>query len=306
MRYLSGSALTILDASAKHLNFSRVAEELGLTPAAVSHQVRELESRFGFQLFVRKSSGLALTEAGRIMCDQATRSLIDLRRAHQLASSVHTNSKTVRITSSARFAAQFLIRNINKFKYEFPGISVDMEISDKQKDLINDNFDVAFRFCQAPTESDVFVEKLFNTSVIAVCSNSFWNRHEATIRKPADLERFMLCHVACEVAGQRWPNWTDWFNTAGVSDAPHEKPIAFQDLTQVIQAVYEQEAIGLVEKELVENELKDGRLQRLFNFDITLPESIAYYLLIPNHRMENESVRIFYDWLKNEVLLNNR
>ncbi|MCG9760879.1 LysR family transcriptional regulator [Pseudoalteromonas sp. S4498] len=303
MKYLSGSLLQILDASLRLNSFSKVAEELGLTPAAVSYQVRLLESRLGFLLFTRQSGGLEVTKEGRLICQQASKSLTQMHSAIAQAKQLNQDNKTLRITASTRFATQLLLPNLARFKSSNPDIDIEIDISDKIRPLVQSDFDIAIRFCDGVLEGAVEIKKLMNTSLVAVCSEAFWQQHQALLESPKTFPQFLLCSVKCRVGSLEWPSWSNWFENFTDIEWNTAEHISFDEMTQVIQFIQDENAIGLVEPKLATREVSSGRLVQLDKRELAIPAPYAYYAIIPDGRKDRAPIQKCLQWLQG--LVNN-
>ncbi|TJV02432.1 MAG: LysR family transcriptional regulator, partial [Mesorhizobium sp.] len=114
-------ALRTLEAAARHLNFTRAADELGLTPAAVSHQIKEIEDQLGIVLFTRTSRTIRLTEAGTVLFEAATDALDLLGRAAMRARKMARGTEFLKVTLDAQFATKWLMRRVEDFRKQRPG-----------------------------------------------------------------------------------------------------------------------------------------------------------------------------------------
>src|SRR3954452_21348354 len=125
-------ALRALDAAARHLNFTRAADELGLTPAAISHQIKEIEDQLGMPLFVRTSRTVQLTEAGTVIHEAAVEALAMLGRALTKARKIKRGATELKVTADATFASKWLVPRIDKQR---PEIELRFDISSKLRDF---------------------------------------------------------------------------------------------------------------------------------------------------------------------------
>ncbi|GEK11141.1 LysR family transcriptional regulator [Pseudoalteromonas sp. McH1-7] len=303
MKYLSGSLFQILDASLRLKNFSKVANELGLTPAAVSYQIRQFESRLGFLLFTRHPGGLEVTKEGQIICQQACESITQMRSVIEQAKRLNQDAKTLRITASTRFATQLLLPNLARLKSITPDTDIEIDISDKIRPLVQSDFDIAIRFCDGKPQGAVRVKKVMNTSLVAVCSKALWQQHQALLASPKAFPQFLLCSVKCRVGTLEWPSWSTWFESLASVDWHNAEHLTFDEMTQVIQFIQDENAIGLVEPKLAEKEISNGRLVQLSKHELTIPAPYAYYAVIPDRRENSAPVQKCVQWLQG--LVNN-
>src|SRR5688572_543162 len=141
-RTLPGTrALRTFEAAARHLNFTRAADEVGLTPAAVSYQIKEIEDQLGIVLFARTSRSIQLTPAGAVLFEATTDALETLQRAAGRARRIARDSNQLRLTVGPRFATHWLLPRLPKFKAAHPGLELTFDITDDVRDFDRDDVD---------------------------------------------------------------------------------------------------------------------------------------------------------------------
>ncbi|KVN03709.1 LysR substrate-binding domain-containing protein [Burkholderia stagnalis] len=292
-------ALRTFDAAARHLNFTRAADEVGLTPAAVSHQVKEIEEQLGVALFVRTSRSIRLTPAGAVLAEAAADALAGLRRATARARRMAREQTELRVSVGARFATHWLLPRLPRWRAAHPALDLTFDITDRLRDFDADDVDVAIRF-GAGRYRDACAERLFGTSVVAVCSPALLAAGPA-LRAPRDLLRHTLCHVACEVDGVTWPGWSAWMAAAGVEGFDDSRCVAFPDASHVVQAVMDGTAIGLAEPELIARDLAEGRIVRLFDVRVEVAPTVAYHVVYPERMRDDPRIIALRGWLAGEI-----
>ena len=299
-RLLPGTrALRTFDAAARHLNFTRAAAELALTPAAVSYQIKEIEDQLGLVLFTRTSRSIALTPAGAIFFEATSDALSNLHRAVGRARRLVRGTTKLRVSLSARFATNWLMPRLPSFQAANPGLDLSLDITDSLRDFDTDDIDVAIRFGAGDyprTRSD----RLFDSLVVPVCSPALLAAGPA-ITSPEDLSAHTLCYVDCKVDGMTWPNWATWMAAAGIPDFDDRRCMAFTESSHVVQAVIEGGAVGLVELPMVARELAQGRLLRLFDVSIGMAPSYAYHLVYPENSGQDPRILAFRRWMSREL-----
>ncbi|MCA3861454.1 MAG: LysR family transcriptional regulator, partial [Burkholderia sp.] len=177
-------ALRTFDAAARHLNFSRAADEVGLTPAAVSHQIKEIEAQLGMELFVRTSRSIRLTPAGVVLAAAAADALAGLQHATARARRIAREQTELRVSVGARFATHWLLPRLPRFKAAHPALELTFDITDRLRDFDGDDVDVAIRFGTGRYR-DACTQRLFGTSVVAICSPALLSAGPP-LRKPRD------------------------------------------------------------------------------------------------------------------------
>ncbi len=299
-RMLPGTrALRTFEAAGRHLNFTRAADEVGLTPAAVSYQIKEIEEQLGITLFTRTSRSIRLTPAGMVLFEAAAEALDTLHRAAARARRLNRGTRHLRVSVGARFATNWLLPRLPQFRAAHPGLELTFDISDEVRDFEGDDVDVAIRY-GVGKYGDAVAYRLFDTVVAPVCSPGLLDRGPA-IGKPADLAAHTLCYVDCRPGGIVWPNWPMWMAAAGVPDFDDSRCLAFAESSHVVQAVLEGGAVGLVEVELVDRELQQGRLVRLFDVGVKVAPDYAYHLVYPAASRDDPRVQALQAWMAGEV-----
>lgn len=299
-RTLPGTrALRTFEAAARHLNFTRAADEVGLTPAAVSYQIKEIEDQLGVALFSRTSRSIQLTPAGTVFFDAASNALATLQRAAGRARRLGRDSNQLRVTVGARFATHWLLPRLPAFKAAHPEVDLTFDITDQVRDFDVDDVDVAIRFGAgkyAGTQS----HRLFDAIVAPICSPKLLESG-ARFEEPRDLFRHTLCHVDCKTDGMVWPNWRMWMEAAGIHDFDDSRCVAFADSSHVVQAIIDGNAVGLVELAMVAGDLAQGRLVKVFDLGITLAPGYAYHLVYPDSSGDDFRVATFREWMLAEL-----
>lgn len=282
------SAIRVFEAAARHQSFTRAAEELGMTQAAVSYQIRILEDRIGAPLFTRQPRQVLLTEKGLQLAPAVTEAFEALRVAFAaVEDSVQTH---IALTTTHTFASNWLIPRLGGFRQRHPGIAVQVDISQHMVDLVAQDFDVAIR---AGTGDWPDLEKhfLFDNLVTPVCSPDLIRGVE--LRRPEDLLTLPLMSP-----GDPW--WQEWFALAGVENANPGKRSDYSLGVQQFEgmAAVAGQGVAIVNISFFRDELAAGRLVQ--PFDVVL-KSRSYWLVYPRARRRYAKIQAFRDWLLSEV-----
>jgi LysR family glycine cleavage system transcriptional activator len=192
-------ALRTFEAAGRHLNFTRAAAEVGLTPAAVSHQIREIEDQLGVVLFTRTSRNIRLTPSGALLLEAVAEALDTLQRGVSRASRMARNPAHLRISTSARFATNWLLPRLPRFRADNPTLELTFDIADDIRDFALDNIDVAIRFGTGNYER-ARSDRLFDTVLAPVCSPKLIESG-ARLEEPRDLFHYTLFHVDWKADG---------------------------------------------------------------------------------------------------------
>lgn len=295
LRHIPGlQSLKAFDASARHLNFTRAAAELNVTPAAVSHQIKELEEAIGVPLFQRTSRHMQLTRQGQVLKPAIADALEGITRALQKLRQVE-NPTQVRVTVSPSLAAKWLVPRLDRFLESVPGADVRIDVSSEPLDFDREDIDVAIRFGDG-SYPGLVVEKLFHDTLFPVCSPELLKRTKK-LREPKDLLQFTLIHLDWEAQGAVWPNWRMWMLAAGVKDFNDTRGLHFSQTSLALQAAIDGNGVALGDSTLVGDDLASGRLVKPFELSLRSPAQFAYHLITRRDTAERPMTKAFRNWI---------
>jgi LysR family glycine cleavage system transcriptional activator len=282
------TALRAFEAAARHLNFSRAAEELHVTHGAVSHQMKSLEAHLGIALFRRQGRQMQLTDAGRNLQEHVHEALRRLKRGiAELRAAVRGQVLTV--TTTPAFATRWLLPRLADFQTRHPEIDVNVRATSALIDFDRDAVDLAIRYGPggwAGLEAD----KLLDEDVFPVCSPDFRGGRLPT--RIDDLKDVML------LRDPRQP-WRDWFLSVGLDWPEPARGPVYDDASLLLQAAAGGLGVALARGALAQAELQTGRLVRLF--PDSARASFAYYVVHPPGARLLPKVSVFADWLAQQV-----
>lgn len=285
------SALRAFEAAARHLSFTRAAEELAMTQAAVSYQIKVLEERVGSALFVRRPRQVLLTETGQALAIASTDAFRKIAEAYETA---RTGQGTLSISTIPTFAANWLALHLGAFQMDNPRIAVRIETSDLLADLARDNIDVAIRSSSIGQWAGLDSHFLFHETFTPMLSPAL-AASIGGVREPADLLRLPIVD-----AGDPW--WTTWFGLAGVDAA---SALATRPRSQFGSQSYEGRAVvaglgvGILTPAMFTQELAAGSL--IQPFDILGHDNHSYWLVHQSARRNVPKIRAFREWLLAEL-----
>jgi LysR family glycine cleavage system transcriptional activator len=290
------NALRAFEAAARHLSFTKAADELHVTQAAISHQVRSLEEYLGIQLFRRQNRAVLLTDAAQLSLPRLREAFDQLAEAvESMGASNPENLLTVSVTPS--FAAKWLVPRLDGFRKARPDLEVRLDASTQLVDFGRDNVDVAIRY-GAGRYPGLVSEQLMDVEVSPVCSPQLL-KGEHPLETPGDLRWHRLLHTDWSSQRGEEPDWRMWLLAAGVRDIDWAKGPQFNDWMLAMQAAIEGQGVVLGRSALVANDLAAGRLVRPFN--VSVPGKFAYYLVYPESAVKRARVAAFRDWLTAEA-----
>jgi len=284
------------EAAARHLSFTRAADELFVTQSAVSRQVLALEQRLGVDLFVRRNRGLALTPAGEQMYRASAGALQLLTQAAQRISPAGTQ-KMVTVTSSMAFCSLWLIPRLSAFRRSHADVDVRIDANNQVLDLDREHIDVAIRYCpsaKAPSGSI----RMFGEEIVPVCSPALVRQRAAPLAKAVDLRHHVLLHYDDPQYPIPWLTWSVWLESAGHADLKPAGSLRFSHYDQVINAALGGQGIALGRRPLIRSFLANGTL--VTPFPVGPVTDRAYYIVRAAASAPREEVDQFMQWLMQE------
>lgn len=291
-------SLRVFEAAGRHLNFTRAAEELHVTPAAVSHQIKEFEEQLDIRLLERTSRSMRLTSAGEILHAAASEALAGLTRAVGQIQR-RRDSAALRVTASTSIAARWLVPRLDDFMKTMPGVDVRLDVSDRVREFARDEIDVAIRFGNGNYPGHR-ADRLFDNTIFPVCSPALL-RTKKPLSHPRDLLQHRLIHVDWSAPGVMWPNWRMWMLAAGVTDYQETAGLRLDNSGLALQAAIDGQGVALGDSSLVSDDLAAGRLVQPFAVTIKGPPQFAYYVISPVETQNDPLVRSFRDWILDEA-----
>lgn len=280
------NALKAFEAAARHESFTRAAEELFVTPGAVSHQVKALESELGVKLFNREPQRLVITEAGRhylgVIRDALDRIALGTERLLQRQS-----SGTLTVSTSPNFAAKWLVHRLGRFAEKHPTIDLRVSAALHHVDFAREDVDVAVRHGDGVVPG-LDATRLCTEELFPVCSPDLL-QGDQPLRRPADLSGHTLLHL------DNRQDWSKWLDVAGVERVDLSRGPVLNQASMVIDAAVAGQGIALARTALATQDLISGRLVRPFR--LALPVSYAYWIVCPKATAELPKVTTFREWL---------
>ena len=280
-------ALSAFEAAARHNSFALAADELCITPSALSHRIRLLEDFVGERLFLRDGRSVGLSEFGRRYLDvvrTALRTLTDFPMPHRSA----PVQPRIKVTLPPTFARYMFVPHLAEFTRLYPDIVVEVFMSVPLYDLSLSESDVEVRF-GAGNYPNIITEKLFEEPAFAVASPSYLAR-VGPLHSPADLRGKTLLRSALEP-------WQPWFEAAGLDWQEPSTGLRVDDLGLLLEAIRHGHGIGLTRRHFAEAMLANGEVVRLFDVELASPPH-AYYVVYEKPPRERGEVTLFIDWLK--------
>lgn len=276
-------------AAASHMNFTRAAEDLGVSQSAVSHQIQQLEQQVGTDLFHRRNRKLALTEAGHVLLSEVRKGFSHFSRGLDDLEALQT-SGAVSVDVTPRFALKWLSGRLSDFSRKFPSIKLKYQQSTKTTDFSTSDADVSIEWHLAEPP-DRISHLLLPSRFSPICAPELLSSG-APLRKPADIRNHRVLYE------RDGTTWAKWFELAGCPDLTPGEAVAIDDGNIRVQAAINGQGIDLGSLELLTDELASGRLVQPFD---TVLEAGGYYLTYPAEVLNRPRPRLFIEWLLREA-----
>lgn len=288
--------LEAFEAAARHLSFTRAADELALTQSAVSRQIAALESFFGVPLFQRLHRALRLSDAGQVL-QRAVREV--LQQLHEVSGALRgpTRLQTVVVTTTAGFAGLWLIPRLAGFTESRPDVDVRISASNTVMNLNRDGFDVAIRY---DTEEGAGTQgvRLFGEVVLPVCSPRLLRDARRALKTPQDLRHHCMLHMDTG-PGSQLLEWPMWLRAMKIETLKPASVLHFSMYDQMIQAAVNGQGVALGRLPLLNSLLAQRKLVAPFKKSVASPRS--YYVFRSDASRAKPEVNQFLAWLQAEA-----
>ena len=292
------NALRAFESAARHLNFSRAADELSVTPGAVSQQIRLLEDTVGGPLFRREARGLALTDLGRAAAPLLREGFDRLMDASALLREP-PRRRQVSVSVTPSFAAKWLMPRMDDFHAAHPEIEVWISADLEPVNLHEGAADLAVRYGPGGYEGYIS-ERLMGETVLAVCAPQL-TQGARPIRSPQDLIDHTLLHDATQDDDPSRPDWAMWLKARGVRHPAPSRGSRFNQSSLLIEAAVAGRGVALAKRALAQADLDAGRLVAPFA-DGSESLGFAYHVILPRDRPSPPGASLFAQWLKRQAI----
>ncbi len=289
------NALRAFEAAARHQSFVKAAAELHVTPAAVSHQVKQLEEILTVTLFHRLPRGLVPTHAAKAMLPELGRGFAQFARAVQAAREGGLAGQ-LRLTVLPSFAQLWLLPRLGRFLALRPEIEVVILGSTRVVDLVREGIDLGIRYGPGRWPG-VETRFLFSEETFPVCAPALLDG-PPPLRRPADLRQHRLLHDWDLTAGETWLGWPAWLQKLGLGDLPADRGLQLPDSVMLTEAAVRGLGVAIGRTSLSGEHLAAGRLVR--PFALTMKADFSYFAVLPEGLAPGPRARIFLDWLVEE------
>ncbi|MDR5796468.1 LysR family transcriptional regulator [Caballeronia sp. LZ008] len=300
----STDALIAFEAAARHLSFTRSAEELSLTQSAVGRQVAALEEYLGTPMFNRFKRRISLTEAGELYAKRVRENLERIER-DTLATMAHRSAGGIlELAVIPTFATRWLIPRLPEFYAKHENVVINLTTRAAPFLFKDTPFDAAIHFGD-PVWPGSVTRYLFGEEITAVCSPRLLEGKENLSAREA--AEFTLLHQSA-----RPDAWRQWLAQAGVHDVDSMKGQRYELFSMLVEAAKAGLGVALIPRFLIAHELRSGELVR--PCDLSLPNDKGYYLVYPEHKQNSSLISTFERWLisaaedyvRDDVAMNNQ
>ena len=291
------NALRAFEAAGRHLSITRAAEELCVTVAAVSHQVKSLEDYLEVRLFRRAGNSLFLTDAGQAFLPGLRAGFAELERAMD-ALREHDSRGPLVLSVAPIFATKWLIPRLDGFRAAHPEIDVRISATLELANFERDGIDAAVRVGRGRYPG-LASHRLFGETVVPMCSPALLKGKHA-LASPEDLRHHVLLHFDWPAQEQVTPDWSAWLRSMGVKGIDAARGPRFTQPEYAMQAAIEGVGVVLGWRSLAQADIDSGRLT--IPFELPLQMDVAFYLVYPEATAERAKLARFREWLLGQTV----
>mgnify|MGYP000385498030 CR=1 FL=1 len=279
-------SLIAFEAAARLLSFKDAADELFLTPPAMTYRIKELESMLGLALFKRTTKGITLTEVGKQYYVDISKTLIDIQTATTKTISSQ-KSKLLKVQMLPFMATEIVIPELSNFYEKHPDIDIQIDTKYAMADFQTEDVDVAIRFGSGDWDG-LICKKIMPVSVSIICSEQY--AKEQQIIHAEDINQ---CTLIC-LANDKY-NWDVFAKQAGMNTIKPHREVYFNDYTLCLRAAENHSGLTIGVFPLIDQWLNSGRLMR--PIDLSLDMKQAYYFAYQEKSDKLDKIQTFYTWL---------
>ena len=279
-------ALRAFERAAHTLSFKRAAQELHVSPSALSRRIQGLEAHLGVALFKRLNPGLALTTEGARYLEGVHEALTALGQAHAAVAPVVW--RPLRVSATESFCANWLVPRLDDFEAAHPGIALELETTFRYADFERDEVDAAIRFGTGPWEG-LHAEPIAEVRFFPVCAPALTNG-SSPLSRPADLSEHVLIHVT-QIARA----WSLWLAEAGLPDLEPRRHVTYDHVEIALRAAEAGQGVALGTRINCNSQLESRRLVQPFALEVRAPPT--YHFQCRPEGLSDPRVTALRDWL---------
>jgi LysR family glycine cleavage system transcriptional activator len=282
--------LQLFEAAGRNLSFKKAAEELFLTPSAISHQIKALEENLGITLFTRQARGVKLSVAGTAYLAVVQEVFQKLEQG-TLQLKKQYFSQSLRIATFSTIASNIVIPRLSLFQQAFPEIELNIETSTDLVDLRYDEIDIALRLGKGDWPG-VISEKIFDLQVSPMCSPAFAQKHKLSSVS-------QIPHVPLIKLSNMEDAWSTWAKNVGLTGLELHSSLSLGSYDAVIQAAQQGLGLALGALPLENSALSNAQLVKPFKEQIQFEQS-CYAVYLPQDK-RRQDISVFLRWFKQQV-----
>ncbi|MGF7161477.1 DNA-binding transcriptional LysR family regulator [Rhodoligotrophos appendicifer] len=290
----SPNAIFVFEATARHLSFSRAAEEFNVTQSAISRMIARLETHLGTKLFLRSPVGVSLTDDGRQLYHAVTAGFQQMEMALDDIRARQGEEGTVTLSLSSAFAMHWVMPRLARFQTSLPGIDLRFQLARGEPDGPLDGVDLAIRYNAIANEEQqswVLMEEI----VLPVCSPAYRAEHGLLDEAAGDLTQHTFAHLS---GSTRIP-WTRYLGAHGYGQPPGSRSLTFSDYTLVLQTALRGRGIALGWWHVVADDIVHGDLVPAARG--VMRTGHAYHLVATTRRPLRKPAALVRDWILEEM-----
>ncbi len=282
------NAVRAFEAAARRGNFNQAAEELNVTPSAISHQVRSLEEFFAVKLFRRSGRSVSLTPKAQDFLRSVTQALDQINAASQRMMR-RPEGNLLNISVSPTFATGWLVPHMSDFQAAHPELEIRLSTTMSFTDFDDSDFDLSINYSAGEFPDEIESVRIMTEHCVPVCSPRYLAEH-GPVRTPEDIRNCTLLHAL-----PRMGQWRNWLEVAGVTTVDAMRGPKFQTTPLALEAAKSGLGLAISNREFVEDHIRQGSL--VAPFQVEVPSESGYYLVYPRAHAGEPKIEAFRNWL---------
>lgn len=286
------NTLRLFEAAARLGSFKQAAEEVHVTPSAVSHGLRTLEHWLGAELFLRDARGLTLTQAGEVYASEVHHALTILASATEVFPGRRKATGALSVSVAPTFANRWLLPRLPKFTERYPDISITIDTARRHVDFLTDGFDLAIRMATSSRPTESWTE-LVAESFVPVCSPGLARKH-AFNDEIRLIERAPLIHVTAASE-----DWAAWFQAKGMTAISGSRAINVDTIQLAAEAAIQGLGIAIGRRPVMNGYIDAGDLIEIAGPPISV--ATRYWLVGTHKSFDRPEIKSFRNWILQEL-----
>ncbi|MDA5094069.1 LysR substrate-binding domain-containing protein [Aliiroseovarius sp. KMU-50] len=284
--------LRVFEAASRHQSFKEAANELCVTQAAVSHQIKALEEHLGVQLFRRLTREVRLTPVGAELAPTITQALDQLETATTDMAS-RKMSGSLRISAAPFYTNRLVLPRLSRFHDLYPDLKVQLMFEDRLVDFQSDDLEAGLRYGDGNWPGLTALH-LHGDRIGPVCAPSYVDGAPFPL-PPDQIAKLTLGYIQ-----GRETDWHDWFLAAGLEEVPQLMSVEYKNRARMLDLALSGNGVALADARLTQTDEAQGQLLRLH--PMTIPSPRGMYLVFPETPHPDPRILAFAEWLKSEIL----